>query len=255
MYKLSGCIFAVVLIAYLFLKTAPDVFAVTLTISDFPASVSDGAFSVMASVSGATDATNYLRVDLYKDGTNNYFGETYNGSGWYGGGEGKSYFPVQIQNSSASATLQARLGSPSSNDYPGPGTYKLRIRRYTASGNSSTDDQTPIDVQITYSVPIPTPTQQPISTPVPTPTKTPSPAPASTKIPTPKPTISPAPEVTAEVLGEETFDPTSLPTAVPEEKIESKNQGKFPFFAVILILLGLAFIGVSCFMAFKHRLQ
>lgn len=54
------------------------VLAVTVTISNVPSSVSDSAFSFNVSVSGAGAGTNYLRMDLYKDTTTNYFGETYN---------------------------------------------------------------------------------------------------------------------------------------------------------------------------------
>ena len=164
--------------------------AVSVTINSFPSSISSDIFVVEASVSGATNATNYLRIDLYKEGTNNYFGETYNGSDWYFGSEGKSYFPIQVKNSSASATIQAQIGNPSTNDYPGPGTYKMKIRRYTSSGSSSSNDtQTPVDVQLTYVLPTPTPTESPTPTSTPTLTNTPSPTQSPTPTKTPTPTV------------------------------------------------------------------
>ena len=63
---------------------------------------------------------NYLRVDLFKDGSFNYFGETFNGSDWYKGSDGKSYFPISIDSSKiATASVQTEVGSPSSRNFQG----------------------------------------------------------------------------------------------------------------------------------------
>lgn len=231
-----------------------DIYAVTISVGDYPLSISSNIFSLTATVSGATNATNYLRVDLYKDGTTNYFGETYNGSDWYGGSDGKSYFPIQIQNSSGSAILQAQLGNPNISDYPGQGSYKLKIRRYTASGSQSQNDQqTSIDIQITYVAP--TPTLDPTPSPTPVITSTPTLIPTPTKIPMPIPTKSPTPTSTSsqtpEILGESTIGPTPSPlvTFSPENKI----QGKFPIVAVIFIGLGVILVGISGIIFFNGR--
>src|SRR5258706_6771329 len=137
-------------VVLLLLGTSKNILAVTVSVSNFPSSISSDMFNVDVLVTGAGNGTNYLRVDLYKDGTTNYFGETYNGSDWYSASTGTSYFPVQIQNSSGSATVQAQLGNPTVTNYPGPGSYKLKIRRYTSSGSQSANDtQTPVDIQIT----------------------------------------------------------------------------------------------------------
>ncbi|HKB88460.1 MAG TPA: hypothetical protein VKC53_02295, partial [Patescibacteria group bacterium] len=62
------------------------IFAVSISINNFPQIINSiDSFQVSVNITGATNATNYLRVDLYKDGSSNYFGETYNGSDWYGG--------------------------------------------------------------------------------------------------------------------------------------------------------------------------
>ena len=148
-----------IVIATFFLFSKP-ILAVTVTISNLPSSITDSAFTFNVSVSGATSGTNYLRMDLYKDGTTNYFGETYNGSSWYNGSDGKQFLPITvISGQTWNGSVQGRIGNPSSGEYPGSGTYKIKIRRYTSSGNlSSGDTQTPQDVQINYSAPSPTPT-------------------------------------------------------------------------------------------------
>jgi hypothetical protein len=188
------------LIGFLFLFAIfpTSAHAVTITINEPIPTISDQSFTVNVTITGASAGQNYLRVDLYKDGTTNYFGETFNGSSWYSGSDGLQYVPVTVSNSDnpVSTALQARVGSPSQSEFPGAGTYKLKIRRYTSSGNlASSDQQSSVDTQITFSIPTltptptntPTPTRTPESTNTPTLTKTPTPSksPTPTKSPTP----------------------------------------------------------------------
>lgn len=239
-----------ILFQILFLFLPNPVKAVTIEIANYPTTIDSGTFQVEAKISGAGDGTNYLRVDLYKDGTSNYFGETYNGSDWYFGSEGKNYFPIQIQDSTASATIQAQIGNPSNTKYLGSGQYKLKIRRYTSSGSSSSNDtQTPVDVQINYQTPSPEPTQapttQPTSAPTTAPTSSSTPKPSPTKSPTPKPTSTPIEEVeeTSEPTTEsiaffETFTPT--PTGLVAG-VSTENKSKtiaFVFITTGVLLLG-----------------
>ncbi len=239
---------------FLFFSSTNLVKAVTITINNFPSTISStDPFQVGVTISGATNATNYLRVDLYKEGTVNYFGETYNGTDWYNGSDGKIYFPIQIQNASASATITSQIGNPSSTDYTGPGTYKLKIRRYTSSGSASSNDiQTPADIQFIYSVPTPTPSPTSVPTNVPTssptPIKTSSPIP--TKSPTPKPTLSlfPTDSPQAEVLGL-SISETSIPDPTP---IQEESDNKPPVLAFIFIGLGIVLICVSILYTIKH---
>lgn len=170
------------------------VLAVTTDITSYPSSITDEKFSVTVTIASASAGTNYLRVDLYKDGTKNYFGETDDGQSWYGGSDGKQYFPINIVGGSvAIATVSARLGEPSQTDYPAPGDYKIRIRRYTASGNQGSEDPISKDIVITKSwpSPSPSPTQTPSPSPTPTPTSspTPSPTPKPSQVPSPTPSI------------------------------------------------------------------
>jgi len=198
---------------------------VTLTIEHAPTTITDQPVTVDISLSGASVGQNYLRVDFYKDGTTNYFGETSVGSNWYSGSDGSQYAPITIPDSASvvTANLQARIGTPSPNEFPGPGAYKLRIRRYTSSGNVGEVTQTPIDVQITYLSPTSTPTPTPIpkqtSTPTPTRIPTPTKTPTPTKIPTATPTsvnktITPKPSSSVTSSKKESKMPSNYPTSV-----------------------------------------
>lgn len=251
-------VFIISILLFLFPQ---KVLAVTLTLSNYPSSISSSEFSVDVFVDGPSAGTNYLRVDLYKDGTTKYFGETFNGSSWYSGSDGKQYFPITISSeSTASATLKALVGNPNSSEYPGPGSYKLRIRRYTASGNAaSSDQQTPIDIQINVATPSPEPTQEPTqeptTQPTTTPTKTPTPTPKATPKPTStkKPTIKPTP-TSDNSASESSFVLTDISigdenqTPSPEGQVAGASTSKkFPFQAVGLIMSGVGFMGYGAY--------
>lgn len=206
-----------------------------VVINSFSTSITTDPFDIDVTIKGAKPGTNYLRVELYKDGTTNYFGETYNGKDWYKGSAGQSYFPVNITSASSSATINVRIGNPSSIDYPGPGDYKLRIKRYTASGNSANDTQSPVDIKISYNLATP----QVQDTQTVTPTILPSalmpyvsPTPLVTTTTT---TIEPLPTKEANVLAAEiTPSPSSTPT---------KNT--FPFIPALIFAIGLFLIGIT----------
>lgn len=187
-----------------FLVVVHPVFAVSVTILSAPSTIGEEKFSVTVQTDGASAGTNYLRVDLYQEGTTKYFGDTDNSQAWYNGSDGKQYFPITIISNTANiATVSARIGEPTQSDYPGQGSYKLRIRRYTSSGNQGSEDPSPVSITITKAWPSPSPT------PTPTPTPTPSPSPTSTitpsPTPTPKPSIKPSPSPTspAETISED----------------------------------------------------
>ena len=243
-----------------------EIHAVTVTINSYTSSISSEIFNVEASVSGATNATNYLRVDLYKEGTNNYFGETYNGSDWYAGSDGKNYFPVQIQNSSTSAVIQAQIGNPSANSYPGPGVYKLKLRRYTSSGSQSQNDQQiPVEVQLTYVLPTPTPTDTPTPVPTatatPTSTPTPTPPPTSSSTPTPtqtqtptvKPTQTPTASVAAEILGASISATPSQEVVTPAVEVQTVEKDYPQTDTFTAIAVGITSIGLLGVIFYRFR--
>lgn len=234
--KRKFCLFLLLALFYVYLLFSPkQVYAVTTSVSNVPSTIGSDPFTITVSVSGASNGTNYLRIDLYREGTtNNYFGETYNNTDWYSGSDGLQYFPITIASGSWSGLVQGRFGSPSATDYDGTGTYKLRVRRYTASGNytSSEANDSAVVIAVSFPTNTPIPTPSPTPTTVPTPTKTPTPTPtakpAATSTPKPASTNTPVPTVKATATSAPTITMTPTKTeakitttsAVLGEKIE-----------------------------------
>lgn len=194
-----------------------------------PAFINADPFTVTVNVSGAKSGTNYFRIDLYKEGTKNYFGETHNGLDWYSGSEGDKYFPVQDIGSAWSGPVQARIGAPSTNDYDGQGTYKMRVRRYTSPKPGSYNSDEASSSAVVVSLVIPTLTSVPSNTPTPTKTPTPTVLPTATKIPTAvptaKPTLTPKPTTKPTESSQKTSSPTQKqnnPTVLPTKKEAKK---------------------------------
>lgn len=244
--------------------------AVSVSILSSPTSIGDDKFSVTVKTEGASAGTNYLRVDLYLDGSKNYFGETDNGQSWYGGSDGKQYFPITIQSGIVNiATFSARLGEPTMGDYPGPGAYKLRIRRYTSSGNQGSEDPQPVDVTLTkaWPSPSPSPTPAPSPTPTPSPSLVPSPTPSPTPKPSPKPSPSPSPDLGVRigtVAGEATTidlsgfgvspSPTSPAKALREggsKPILNRDRAK----TALLVGIGLITMSLAGFFGYRYYLR
>ena len=184
--------------------------AVSITMRDIPATIGTDPFILSVSVEGATPGINYLRVDIYKGGTTNYFGETFTGNDWYSGSDGTKYFPITIGSDKTWAgTIQARIGDTIPNDYDGSGTYSVRIRRYTNETNYTSAEA--VQVAIAFPTFTPTPTNTPTPVPTEKPTKTPQPT------STPKPEKNSASGVgspgDSSVLGE-SISSESLPASV-----------------------------------------
>lgn len=202
---------------------------VVIVINSYPSVITNEDFKIDVTISGARPATNYLRIEIYKDGTTNYFGETFNGSSWYGGADGLSYFPVMI-NGTTSAQIKGRVG-----DFVDSGDYKLKVKRYTQSGNAASDTIDPVDVKINLATSTPTPSPSPIASIILPLSSTPE----STRRPTPL--VMPA---------NSTSTPTPMAT-LEVEKGEIKNES-FPVLPALIFGLGLFCIGVS-FYPFVHK--
>ncbi len=248
----------------------PSALAVTTTILNSPSTIGEDKFEVTVSIDGASAGTNYLRVDLYVAGTKNYFGETDNTQSWYGGSDGKQYYPVTIEsNTILVATVSARLGEPTHTDYPGPGDYLLRVRRYTASGNQGSEEVAPAPVKLTKTWPSPSPS--PVPTPSPTPTPPPTPASSPTPTPTPPPTQKPSPTLisspsldpsppTGTVAGDSTLidlstygvspSPSSLISS-PKSTELSLNPSRLRF--AIIVGSGLSFLSLAGYLTIRFR--
>ena len=187
---------------YLFFGVS-SVFAVTVTISKTPSTITDQPFNIDVVVSGAqANTTNYLRANLFPTGTTKYFGFTFNGSAFANSSDYSQYPSINIDSSGSwTGSIQAKLDSDSSY-YSGPGNYSLKVRRYTQSGSSYTWSN-----EATLAVDLPTPSPTPTLTPTPTPTPTPS--------PTPKPSATSTPSVSSSVSKTKTTTPTFSPTPTP----------------------------------------
>ncbi len=236
------------LIILLYLLSLSSAFAVIVTINNYPQTISTEAFNVDVTINGAKPGTNYLRIDLYKEGTTHYFGETFNGASWFGGSDGKQYSAINInENEIASASVKARVGDPTNTEYSGPGKYKMKIRRYTVSGNSAEVDLNPVDVQINIVLPSFTPIPQatPKSTATPKPNPSPTVTPSSNSVvPSPTTTVkltkaTPSSISTSEhPLNPDILEGISTNTAGTEEATVAGISNEKPQFPVGILFIG-----------------
>lgn len=257
MSKIVACLF--ILISFLSFPT--PVFAVTVAITDHPSEISDEPFSITVQISSAqADTTNYLRIDLYENGSISYFGYTYNGTDFYNGSDYKQYPTVSIgADGSASKIIEGRVDTTSGN-YKGSGDYMLRVRRYTGSGGYSAQEANAGAVSLKINITEPTPTP----TPTPTPQSSTSQSTSNTKSPTPTPkatsttTIkSPSPTSTKQSpqvlsasdqdslllasLSAENTSPSPTPEATPSALSKTKVAGILAGSGIVLIGLSISF--------------
>jgi hypothetical protein len=160
--------------------------AIDLVISDL--NFSDDIVSITVNLSGS-DSEQYLQSVITATSSTRYFGSTFNHIGeWVE--YSSSPTPEQIQQTfyktnpeegSWSGTLYLRPEYDSAG-YKGPGTYLVKVRRFTGNASSAAGTSNSLDLQLDFTLPTPEPTSnsEPPPTPTPTPTQT---APT----PTPKP--------------------------------------------------------------------
>lgn len=161
------------------------IWAVTTSISNAPSVIGQDPFNLTVSITGAKAAKNYLQVDIYKEGTSEYIGQTFNTTDWYDREDATKYFPIDITGSETNiATLSARLNSIPSN-WSGQDNFRIRVRRYTASGSYTSTEAEASAIPI--SITIPTQTPPPTGGPSPTPLLSSSPSPTL-----PIPSITPS---------------------------------------------------------------
>lgn len=206
--------FIIFLLFFLFPK---DVLAVSVTVNTYPNTISSNdPFTVNLTITGAETGKNYVKIQLYKEGsTPKFFGETNNGSTWLREASGANFFPVDIPSSGPwTGDVQGRIGSPSIDEYNGSGAYKLRIQRYTSSGTTGVEDENQSAVSVTINVPTATPNPTATQAPTPTHTPTPTPKPEPTNTPTPSPTKAP------------TSTPTKIPSKSPTPSVAALKTTK-----------------------------
>lgn len=224
--------------------------AIEFTVSN--PQISGQEIAIDVSLSGVTSsncpsAKCYLQGILRAADSTYYFGETLNNKGvWidYISSPEKEYitenfFAVEIVGSSWSGQLKVRYKSDDSR-YKGPGTYDLKVRRYTG-GSSSSAGEAATTVSLTAAIPqSPTATPTPQSTSSPTPTSTPKPTATSTPTPTPTkqatPTPSKIPEETPMVLGE-TIEDEASPSSFTQN-----DSWKPIVISMLLVATGLAIL-------------
>lgn len=188
-----------------------SVFAVTLKIVDVPSTIETEDFTVKFLVTGAKPATNYFRVLLYTEGARTYLAQTWNGSSWYDGSDGKTYFPLSVSTATSSGEIKAKIKQGVVS-----GNYMISLKRYTASGSSADDEVSPRSVFIKRTVadpqvtkvqdsPLPSPTQEPSDHPSPTPV-------TKSEFETPSRKLEVTPEPTAELTEQVVLSATSSGT-------------------------------------------
>lgn len=161
-------------------------FAVSVTVTNAPSAVFEDPFDITVQVSGGkANATNFLRISLYKNGTTQYFGYTYNGTDWHNDSDGTNYFPITIGSDGKwSGTLRGKIDSLSKY-YTGSGSYGLKVRRYTSKDYYTWSNENLLTIDA--------------PTPTPTPSATPSQTPSSTPTSTPRQTSTPIKQATSSV--------------------------------------------------------
>lgn len=215
-----------------------------INISSFPTSVVAGQeFEVGFSAAELDSNSNYNIKGL--GGENFTEVDTWSGD-WHQ--QNASWVSMPLFSSvdgSPSGTIKLRFDVNT-----GSGSKDLKLRIKKADSSDPNIDSNAVSISVSAVTPSPTPSPTPPQTPIP-PTTTPSSTPIPTKKPTPKPTIEPVGKTlsieTSEPIPLPSYSPTSIPGPSPDQ------NPKFPVFAVILIILGLGFIGVAGFMAFKYN--
>jgi hypothetical protein len=232
-----------------FLLACPVMAEVELSIMSYPGQIVAGQeFEISFETSGLSLSKNFNIKGL--GGENFTEIDTWN-SEWLQQNAAWDKMPVFTSNpeGSASGILKVRF-DPST--LSGDKELKIRIREIGSSNNIDSNL-----VNIFVVTPPPTPT--PIPTPTPVPTQAPVSTPVPTKNPTPLPTKSPTPKSTPllkktatagsseAVLG--ITEATQIPSPTPAELDTKDADKKFPYFAVVLIVLGIALSGLSIFLA------
>lgn len=242
----------------------------------------DATLSGLAS-SSCPEGKCYFQGTLTKKDKSKYFGFTKNNSeNWIayvskpdpGFIKSKFLFCEPVDDAcSFSVAMKFNHDDP---DYDGPGSYEVKLRRYTGNSNDKSGETEALDISLNVATPAPTPSPSPSPTPTPTesptpdPTKTPTPTPKATKkvstsmggslTPTPAPTTkstnnsqstSTPTSSSVALAGEATSAPAILGTMDPPEG--SGDGVRVPPVALIMMGAGLVFVGIAGVSFWKSR--
>jgi hypothetical protein len=259
------------LLLYFFFLFVRNTSAVTISLSGVPPTITQDPFTITVSISGAKKGTNnYLKMDIFQNGSTHYFGFTQNGNGYYKDTDFSHYPQVTINDSgSASATLVGKADF-SSSYYEGSGSYSIRVRRYTSSGSYSADESNQSIAPVFLQGPAP-------STPTPTPTivekqniQTKSSTPSTTQPDNNGDTLVPKVSLAAsntnfgsnegQVLGDDVqyaTDDSSFPsdtvTPSPTVLVKGKQTTKINLFFIITGLIFLCICAILLFFKYKKQ--
>lgn len=243
--------------------------AISFSITN-PHSEGDG-IAVDIEVSGLTSSscqngTCYLQAVFTNPDTPRYFGFTQNKKGdWFEYSSSPEteyiatmFYPFSPQDGSWSGRLIAKANIADS-DYSGPGSYSMKVLRYSGKSMSAAGESNTASVSIVWPTLSPSPTGTPL--PTHTPTQTLTPTNVSTNTPTKTPTATGTPTSTKSPTLSDTFDAsksgeldesTSAGVVLGEEQPEmiasgsGKNPSKnslIPIFA--LVGAGSGLLGVA----------
>ncbi len=223
----------------------------------------DQPINVLFSFSNVSPPKTYYLEGVFQQSPGSrYFGYTWNNN-WYSYGENyTNFYKLDINESSVSGKLQVKSGSDS-DGFKGTGEYRLKIFRFCSS-KSPCGETNVITVKINGPSPL---------SPSPTPEPDPTQSPESEPDPTSSPVVSPSPKTTTTTVtggttggglfdshdSEEmllsTEDGEILGITEPEasEATEIKKE-KNPFLiSIILVILGLGFVGGTGVVFYKQR--
>lgn len=210
-------LFLVFTTLFAFYGVTPAFAAISFTVSN--PQYNNGEITIDVSLSGLTstsclNGSCYLQAAFTASELTRYFGFTKNHNGvWYeytGSPESSyilaTFFAFQPVDGAWSGQISLK-NNPNDPDYKGPGTYNVKVWRYSGKSNSYSGTSNLLTVNIEDSVPTPTPT--------PTPLPTTSPAPS----PIPKLSSSPTPTSASKKASPSTASPISSPSPSPTLKI------------------------------------
>lgn len=244
--------------------TTPALAAPAQSISDQIISGTEISFN--ASISALTtsscatsDGRCFLQGTL-RQGSGNQFGQTQNNSGsWvdYVSSPETEYiqstfFSFQPVAGTWSGQLKMRF-STSDPLYKGPGSYELKLQRFSGNSKSGpSGESSSLVINLDIALPTPTPTSAPTPIPTPTPPANPTPTPILKPTPTSKPSPTPkssptpldSPQPTAEAV-------TSTPS--PSPQVLGESTSKSNILSYVLIAVGAILVLVSVGLFFVNR--
>lgn len=246
-YRLIAFLIALMAI---FLFWPKKVLATPPILNSYPDIITvDEEYSVEATMSGLSKNTIYrLRLVLAKPGTWQYFGSTWNESDWYNGTPSPinyaNFLTVTTNNDGTwFGEVRGLIESSDPNYGDGPGSYDLKLGRYTEAGSTATWSE-PKTVTLEDLTPTPEPTPTEESEEEPTPEESPSPSPTSS----PKPIKITGATLSGKVLSEEESSPAGyFPWEATEEGKgqEATSSSRTRFIPKLFLVSGLVFLFVS----------